>query len=86
MIDHITLTPLPDDSGLSAELRGDFCLPSAWAKALESKDPSEVSEGSSSSVVAGAGFEPACASAYASAFGLKSLHWSDFRAPSAFKL
>jgi hypothetical protein len=57
MIERITLTPLADDSGLEASLQGDFCniLASVgMGQAIESKDPSAGTEGSSSSVVAGA--------------------------------
>ena len=48
MIQRITFTPLPDDSGLTAELQGDFCgILSAvgMGQAVESKSPSEDLEG-----------------------------------------
>jgi hypothetical protein len=79
---------IPEDGGLQFELHGELAGILALCEAKSSKARQGDLAGLAEQIklVAGAGFEPACASAYASAFGLKTLHWSVFRAPSAFKL
>ena len=62
MIEGIVVTPLADDAGVAVTLRGDFrgiLAALNTGEPIESKGPSVATEGPSSSVVAGAGFEPA---------------------------